>query len=247
MKCSHLLSLSVVIGLFATSASADPPRTPSVTCNAGGLVAHPKFTQASPGRAEYNFSGVCTTREGRFLGYRLDATWSPSETNPANANASEIYRIDTLSGPSQSYEAILGAHCSADPWLNNAACTRVGDNISDELRELWPELSDELFPYSRRHIPDDQRTALRSEYDRANGRFDRSQVLTDTVRSDAANRYGSALQSAKHGADTLRTAGDAVALNPQPLPPGPDPDTVQAVTSTTASHGSEAAIIIVGG
>ncbi len=66
MKRSHLLSLSVVIGLFATSASADPPRTPSVTCNAGGLAAHPKFTQVSPGRAEYNFSGVCSARGGRW-------------------------------------------------------------------------------------------------------------------------------------------------------------------------------------
>ena len=213
---TFLLPAGVAIALAATAAHADPPRTPAVTCNGGGLTARPTFNQVSPGRAEYHFSGVCTTREGRFLGYRLDATWTPSETNPANANASEIYRIDSLSGPSQSYVVILGARCERDPWLNDASCTRVGDNMPDELRELWPELGSSLFPYSRRGIPYDQRDALRAEYAHVNGSFDRSQLVTERVRSDDNNKFGAATARKSH---SVYRPGEAVTLNPQPLPP----------------------------
>ena len=228
-------------------AGADPRPTPAVTCNAGGLAGPPKFTQVSPGRAEYNFSGVCTTRDGRSLGYRLAATWTPSETRYPNANASEIWRIDTLSGPSQSYDVVFGASCRADPWLNDAPCKRVGDNLSDELRELWPELAKDLFPYSRGMIPRDQRSALRDEYDRANGKFDRSRVLTDNVRADAGSRYGSAMQTTQQGG-SVQAVVDEVALNPQPLPPGPpDPDPKPAAAASPADAAAKAGIIIVGG
>lgn len=230
-------------------AHADPRPTPAVTCNAGGLAGHPKFTQVSPGRAEYNFSGVCTTRDGRTLGYRLAATWTPSETNYPNANASEIWRIDTLSGPSRSYDVVFGASCRADPWLNDAPCKRVGDNLSDELRELWPELAKDLFPYSRVMIPRDQRSALRDEYDRANGKFDRSRMLTDSVRAEAGSRYGSATQARQDVG--VQAVADEVSLNPQPLPPGPpDPDpkpTAQDAAAIATDQGAKAGIIIVGG
>lgn len=65
---------------FAPVVGADPPRTPSVSCTGGGLSDHPTFSQALSGRAEYHFSGVCTTREGQDFGYRAAATWTPSET-----------------------------------------------------------------------------------------------------------------------------------------------------------------------
>lgn len=236
----HATSSSVLVLAFALVANAthaDPRPTPAVTCQAGGMKGNPKFTQVSPGRAEYSFSGLCTTRDGRSLGYRAEGTWTPSEANPVNANASEIYRIDTLSGPSQSFVVVLGARCDKDPWLNNANCTRVGDNMPDELRDLWPELAGPLFPYSRPWVPYDQRDALRAEYDRANGRRDRAQALIDGVRINSGG---------KHAAATARTngrvssAGEEVMLNPQPLPPAQS-------ASRAASRADQAGIIIVSG
>ncbi len=80
------MSLFVVIGLFATPAAADPPGSPDVTCHDGGLTAPPTFGSAPPGKAPYQFNGVCATRDGVDLGYQASGTWTPSEANPANAN-----------------------------------------------------------------------------------------------------------------------------------------------------------------
>ncbi|MGH8163381.1 MAG: hypothetical protein ACREP1_03500, partial [Rhodanobacteraceae bacterium] len=239
------LSLTLIACLSVKVAQGDPPRTPSMKCIGGGLTAQPKFSQASPGRAEYHFSGVCTTRQGQDFGYRLSATWTPSEANPSNANASEIYRIDALSGPSQSFEVIIGARCANDPWLNDAACTRVGDNVPDDLRALWPELTEVLFPQSRRGIPYDQRDALRAEYTRANGGFDRLQRLTDTTHLDDGAKVGTIAANRRSGSINQRI--DEVALNPQPLPPGPgDFDPAQPAAGV-AARGAQAGIIIVSG
>jgi hypothetical protein len=247
MRYIALLPLALVALAGSQAVVADPRPSPAVTCNAGGLTAHPVFNQVSPGRAEYSFSGVCTTREGLYLGYQLVATWTPTEAYP-NANASEIYRITTLSGPSQSFDVIFGAHCRADPWLNNAPCKRVGDNLSDELRALWPELGKDLFPYSHGSVPWDQRDALRAEYERANGRFDRSRALSDSA---STGKYGTAAHATTQQAGGVQAVIDEVALNPQPLPPEPpDPDGIRPArdtASTADDKGAKAGIIIVGG
>lgn len=209
----------------AEPARADPPKSPAVTCTTGGLSSHPKFTQVSPGRAEYNFSGVCITRDGRSFGYRVDGTWTPSEANLEAANASEIYRIDSLSGPPQLFDVVLGARCARDPWLNSVTCTRVGDNVPDELRELWPDLAASPFPYSRHGIPYDQRAALIAEYDLVNGKIDRSSSLADRVRADTNSKLSS---TAMPHAGMGRSPVEAVALNPQPLPPGPESPLAQS-------------------
>lgn len=248
----YMLLLPLALAALADGADvrADPRPTPAVTCTAGGLIAHPIFDQVSPGRAEYSFRGVCITREGLYLGYELIATWTPSEDHP-NANASEIYHISTLSGPSQSFDVVFGAHCRADPWLNNAPCKRVGDNLSEELRTLWPELGKDLFPYSRGSVPRDQREALRVEYDRANGKFDPSRVLSDRVRVDADSRYGTAAQAITQQADAIRAMRDEAALEQQPRPSEPpDHDAIGAeveVATPPADNGAKAGIIIVGG
>lgn len=236
---------AIVLASAASAVHADPPRTPSVACTGGGLAAHPKFTQVSPGRAEYNFSGVCTTREGQFLGYRIDGTWTPTENADSNANASEVYHVDTLSGPSQSFIAVVGWRCDVDPWLHDVTCARTGDNIADELRALWEEVGQGAWPPSSGGIPRNERAALIAEYERANGRFDRSQVLTDAVGIDVGGRHGAAQPS--QGESVYRPA-DAVSLNPQPLPPGPDPDPMPAQPAAAAAiPGAKSAIIIVGG
>ena len=80
--------------------------------------------------------------------------------------------------------------------MNNSPCTRVGDIVSDQLRELWPELASDLFPHMRRLIPDDQRVALRAEYNTANAQLLGVQATTDTVRASAAAQYAEALKPA---------------------------------------------------
>lgn len=262
-------ALACGFALLPTAARAEPPRTPSLKCTGGGMSEPAKFTQVSPGRAEYRFSGVCIDRDGRSFGYRVAGTWTPSEANPQNANASEIYRIDALSGLSQSFDVVVGARCERDPWLHGVNCTQVGDNIPDELRVLWPDFADSPFPYSRRGIPYDQRAALIAEYERANGGSDRLRSPIDRLRRVDGSRLASpTAQSISGGvarpadqvslnpqplpprtSDVLLTRSaqsriDAVTLNPQPLPPEPpDPDVAQSATSRAAQAG----IIIVSG
>ena len=251
-------------GLFPAVAHADPPRESSLTCTAGGLREPPKFTQASPGRAEYSFGGVCIARDGKSLAYRLDGTWTPSETG-GNANASELFHVDALSGPSQSYVALVGWRCPDDPWLHMVECQRVGQDIPDGLRTLWSRFAEGLsLPFSQRAIPAEQRPALIAQYERANGRLDRLQALTEHVRIvDPGDRHGAG--TAAH-AGRVHTATDAVALDPQPLPPratdsatgqqdaaslNPQPlpprQQSQPTTIRMPARGTETGIIIVSG
>jgi hypothetical protein len=247
-----LLAIASILAVNVPAA-AEPPRTPAVTCTTGGLAEAPKFDQSPPGRAQYTFSGVCSRREGGFLGYRLDATWTPSETTPGNANASEVYTVHTLSGPSQSWQVIFGARCSDDPWLNEATCDRVGNNLSDELREVWPELVKESFLFTRRLIRPDQREALRATYARANGI--RPVVQLSQVRNIDGRPKADSSGAAERIADGQRTtpmrAIDQAALNPQPLPPkdaGADGiNTAPAPQVDRAGRAAEAGIIIVSG
>jgi len=240
MRYAILLLLTLLASLTFKHAQADPPRA-ELNCSNGGLAAHPKFTHVSPGRAEYSFSGACIARDGRSFAYRADGTWTPSETNPANANASEIYRIDTLSGPSRSFDVIMGAHCTADPWLNDAQCTRIGDNVPIEVRALWPGLVDSTFPRSRYGIREDQRVSLRAEYERANTKWQRIPRATDRIR---IRDGGIGTIEARQAGGVDRTV-DEVALNPQPLPPGPDSDRTQPAQDATfnpAANGNARAL-----
>lgn len=238
------VGFAMVSALSTSGVRADPPRTPAINCHGGSLAAAPEFSQASPGRAEYSFSGVCTTRDdGRMLGYRVDATWTPSEGNPANANATEVFRVTTLSGPSQSFTVVLGAHCEGDPWLDHARCARVGDNVPDELHRLWPGFVDSLFPFTRDGISHDQRDALRAEYARNNGGIDRSQRIMQGVRAGSGRHAGVPQQ-----AGVADRPADAVSLNPQPLPPlPPDRQRAQPATAGAPTRATEAGIIIVSG
>lgn len=198
-ECARRLPLLLILlGALPGLAYADPPRSPDVTCTAGGLTEPPTFGQAPPGIAEYHFSGVCTTRSGTDLGYRLSATWTPSESNPANANATEILDVSTVSGPSSHWTVILGARCEADPWLNrDAKCVRVGDNMPHELRALWPSLARDLFPFSRRAIFYEEQARLRGEYARANAAPVHAVARTRAQRSTNPDPPLSACEAAR--------------------------------------------------
>lgn len=275
MRYAILLLLTLLASLTFNHAQADPPRA-ELNCSDGGLAAHPNFTQVSPGRAEYIFSGACIAHDGRSFAYRVGGTWTPSETNPANANASETWRIDMLSGPSRSFDVIMGAHCTADPWLNNAQCARLGDNVPIELRALWPGLVGSTFPRSRYGIREDQRVSLRAEYARANTKWqsvppatERIQIRERHVGTAGVRQAGGVNQTigkvalnpqplppgpdaeitqpAQSGAFNPAANENKRALNPQPLPPGPDSGRMQRVQGAQADRGAETGIIIVSG
>ncbi len=147
-----------------------------------------------------------------------------------------------LSGPSRSFDVIMGAHCTADPWLNDAQCTRTGDNVPVELRALWPGLVGSTFPRSRHDIREDQRVSLRAEYARANTKWQRVPSATDRVRiRDGGVRTITEIRQAGGFNQTV----DEVALNPQPLPPGPDSERTQPAQSVAfnpAPNGNERAL-----
>ena len=231
MRYIILLPLLLITGLPINIVHADPPRIP-VSCTSGGLTEHPKFTQVSPGRAEYNFGGACITHDGRSFAYRASGTWTPSEHGYANADATEIYHVDTTSGPAISYVVVFGANCGIDPWLYQAGCRRVGDNMPDELRALWPELADSSFPHSRYGISDDQRVALRAEYARANSKWQR--IQPSRVRLDTQSHIDAVGIQTRADAGAVDSAAEDASLNPQPLPPGPpDPDLLQSSSRAT--------------
>jgi hypothetical protein len=191
MRYIALLPIVLTVILMPEVGRADPPRIPSPRCS-GSLKEHPKFTQVSPGRAEYRFNGLCVTYDGRPIKYTVDGTWTPSEAG-SNANASEVFHVDALDRAPQTYTAIIGWRCAADPWLQAPQCQRVGENIPDDLRALWTHFNEDLsFPFSSRMIPLDQHPALIAEYDRFNGKFERVQAVADSSRIDSIGKYGTA-------------------------------------------------------
>lgn len=216
-----LICAILSVSMTPSSVRADPVRKPALECTAGGPTSPARFTQLSPGRAEYSFGGACISRDGHSFAYRIDATWTPPENGKGNANATEILHIDMTSGPSQSYSILLGARCNADPWLYSVNCERIGDNVPGEVRTWWYDVTRAPFPFSRLGIPHDQRAALRKQYDRANGVFDRSDLYSDRAALEPVERIGT-----QTGATEM---------------------TEQAVPAAARPNGAEAGIIIVSG
>ncbi len=131
--------------------------------------------------AEYSFRGLCKGKDQQtYVSYWATGTWTPGETDPRKANASESYnaQLNKNVWPSRSVDArgqgsvvfILGAHCNSDPWLHpaTAQCTPVGDNIPDDVRRAWPALATASFPMSRQAIGAAQRPKLIADYERIN-------------------------------------------------------------------------------
>ena len=246
MRYAILSSLLLLACLPVQVTHADPRRGPSIKCTPGGLTEHPTFNQASPGRAEYHFAGACIRTDGRSFGYRADATWTPTEAGP-NANASEIYHITATSGRSVTYDVILGGRCESDPWLNRATCTRVGDNVSDDVRALWPELLDTSFPNSKYGVLEEQRAAMRAEYARANGNAILPRPFAEQPQRERGIGLDARNAAIQQPAGRPRPSTDATSLNPQPLPPEPAGTSPNKSASDAATTAAETGIIIVSG
>lgn len=139
----------------------------------------PVFGKVPPGIAEYQFVGSCKGDDGQATAtYRARGTWTPTESNAAKANASEVYEFNlfrtlALDAPNGSrvrtFAFIIGARCDRDPWLySNARCTAVGNNIPDEVKQAWPEVTAARFPRSRVAIGAAEQRRLRAMYAQAN-------------------------------------------------------------------------------
>lgn len=217
--------------LFVPIAAKAQEPAPLGPCRSATLRSH-LYSQRPPGSAEYKFEGNCLGIDSDHeYRYTVVATWTPSEPNPVNANASEIFHLYPVhpSAEKFAYDAVLGARCPADPWLNRVTCTPVGNNVSDELRKAWPELAGRnSFPYAS--IPEEQIAQLSAEYKSANPGAPRAGLPTNALRSE---------RQAAH-------SHDAVLLNPQPLPPKAG-NAAQAQVLPSAAKGLETSIIIVSG
>src|SRR3954469_9277100 len=54
----------------------------------------PIFKTAPKGFAEYSFRGLCNVKNQQsYVSYCVSCTWTPTETDPHKANASESYNI----------------------------------------------------------------------------------------------------------------------------------------------------------
>lgn len=245
----HRIATACALLICTGAAFADPPQGPSARCTSGGMVGH-AFTQSPPGRAEYRFSGACITRDGSSLAYRVEGTWTGLPGDPANANASEIYHVDRVSGPARSYIGIVGFRCPADPWLNDVDCVRVGENLPDDIEQFWAQLAAGDTPTSGRGLLPDQRVALLDEYRRANRQLvigDRADVR---IQADAAELQGTTITGTTitPGVPVPPRQNEAVMLNPQPLPPVETPAaTSEVIAAPRQDDHSATGIIIVGG
>lgn len=173
--------------------SDGPPPSEQLGCRTSGLVGHPDFNGGLRGSASYRIRGNCSSADHmQSVSYDVDASWTPSETNPDRPNATEIFHItsnDNLSPDTRAQEGgegytenvILSAHCDRDPWLSQATCRRVGDTLPDSVHETWAAIPAGRFPTTASAIGPADRLRLRADYNAANG------VEDDSFRERTTN------------------------------------------------------------
>ncbi|CAN5347466.1 hypothetical protein BH11PSE14_BH11PSE14_08990 [soil metagenome] len=197
------------IGIFASGAAqagflddlacplfgcADGPAPDlQLSCRTSGLVGQPEFSGHLPGSASYRIRGNCSSADhAQSVSYDVDATWTPSETDPDRPNATEIFDItsnDNLSpdtrgqggGEGYTEHVILSAHCDRDPWLFPASCRRIGDTLPDSVHQTWSVVPTGRFPTTASAIGAVERSRLRADYNAANG------IEDDSFRARATN------------------------------------------------------------
>ena len=198
-----------------------------LNCRTSGLVGQPDFSGGLPGSASYRIRGNCSSAgHVQSVSYDVDASWTPSETDPDRPNASEIFHItsnDNLSpdtraqagGEGYTEHVILSAHCDRDPWLFQATCRRIGDTLPDSVRRTWSAVPTGRFPTTSSAIGSVERSRLRTEYNAANGVQDDSfrerarnvrptlpgGGVYDETSATARARHGSVLDAAESGDD----------------------------------------------
>lgn len=181
-----LASLVCVIGspIYAYSFGKDLPpeqeQEPPVptTCSPPRFTGQSQFLSSPKGTAKYLFDGICTSpqKPGAQLQYRLEASWSPSETDPRKPNASESITMTgyepfiPIRAPGGRIFMFWTGRCKQDPWLQpeGASCRIVGISIPEDLRVVVPELQTLNFPKTENMIAPADRQRLHAQYLRVN-------------------------------------------------------------------------------
>lgn len=163
---------------FGTAPSEPTRMLLPTTCSPPKLAGPPQFLSMPKGTAKYPFSGVCTSPEspGDQIQYRLEGSWSPSETDPNKPNASESVTMTgfepfiPIRAPGGSIFMYWTARCKTDPWLQpeNANCRLIGTSIPDDLREAVPNLLTLNFPKTDNMIAPADRQRFSAQYLRLN-------------------------------------------------------------------------------
>jgi len=144
------------------------------TCSPPRFTGHATFLSHPKGTAKYLFDGICTSpqRPGAQIQYQLEASWSPSETDPKKPNASESVTITGYEPfiPNRSPDGRVfmfwTGRCTADPWLQPdiASCRYVGISIPNDLRTAIPEFQSLNFPKTESIIGPSDRQRLQAQY-----------------------------------------------------------------------------------
>lgn len=163
---------------FGTYEDTPEAKLIQTTCSPPTLAGPPQFLSMPKGTAKYPFSGVCTSPEspGAQIHYRLEGSWSPSETDPNKPNASESVTMTgfepfiPIRAPGGSIFMYWTARCKTDPWLQpeNASCRLIGTYIPDDLREAVPNLLTLNFPKTDNMIAPADRQRFSAQYLRFN-------------------------------------------------------------------------------
>lgn len=136
---------------------SDPEYIPTVQC----AVPFSKITHtyAKDGRVTYAMPGVCwgTATDGvnRQVNFHVDAVWIPAEEI-----AHETGRIFDLGSIWPMFQRggstifVNRYQCKGgDPWLSDARCGLLGSTAGDELKRVFPRLTQTPYPLTKDAIP----------------------------------------------------------------------------------------------
>lgn len=215
---------------FKPYGAAEAPQMELECGNPSLAAGSPMFRTAPAGMAEYSFRGLCKgVNQQVYVTYWTGGTWTPTETDPRRANASESYNIQLNNEVWQTREAdaqgrgsvvfLLGAHCNMDPWLHprTAVCTPTGNNIPDDVRRAWPALATAGFPLSRNGIPGAQLQKLLADYERLNpprvAATPRVGPSAYDTKVTEANRYGAMVKPHEAGGGMTQFTNDQARID----------------------------------
>jgi hypothetical protein len=186
---------------------------PQVQC----AVSFPKVTHkyTKDGKATYAMPGICwgTATDGanRQVNFHVDAVWNPAEETALETGW--IYDLGSIWPMFQrggSTNFVNRYQCKGgDPWLNDSRCGLLGSTAGEELKQVFPRLTQTPYPLMKDAIPVSQRAALKREY----------QSVIDPFNPEAAK----VVQGPPTGLRQFITAKPAPGSPPPPPPPPPPP------------------------
>jgi len=178
-----ILSVIGVLGLsmfpgFVEGAPFDIgpiPSEPVINCSNPVMTRAPKFLASPAGAAKYPFTLRCTSPEvPGVVSVVIEGSWTPSETRRDRPNASESVTIKgyepflTERSPGGTIFMYWTGSCTADPWLQRGTCSRFGEYIPDDLREMFRKMVGRPFPLTGNSISSTLKQQLVTQYQAMN-------------------------------------------------------------------------------